>query len=260
MAKGVPFGLAVLLSMLDIAQPAHAEPATRVTAEYDFSVGGFSIAEVALTAAVDESGYEARSSVVTRGVLDVLLRGRAASQARGKRSPYGQFVPTGFATHYSSRTGDQKIRIAYENASPAEIVFEPEATDSETHAAQVDRMGALDPLSAAFIALLPSTKADLCNRTVPVFDGKRRFDIIFLPPDARRVNDSAPAPEWDKPLTRCLGVYERISGFEGDVKDSERYFPFDIWFEGRGNGMFRAVRLAGNTKLGFAIGDLRGAQ
>ena len=251
--KALTFALALAM----LAFPSQAKEPTELTAYYEFFVGGFRIAEVSLKASANDRDYEAQSSVVTRGVLEVLLRGRSASRAAGKRGAFGQLVPTGFTTRYSSRTGEQTIRIGYEGASPKSVIFKPEATDARDHAAIADRVGSLDPLSAAVAALMPTTSTDLCNRTIPIFDGKRRFDIIFLPPDPERFNDSAPTPKWKRPLTRCLGVYERISGFGKDAIKSERYFPFDIWFEDSGNGVFRAVRLAGRTKLGFAIGNLR---
>ena len=253
MMKALMFGLA----MATLAVPSHAKEPAALAAHYEFFVGGFRIAEVALNASASDQTYEAHSNVVTRGVLEVLLRGRSASRASGKRGAFGQLVPTGFTSRYSSRTGEQKIIIAYEGASPAEVVFEPEATDSDQHAKQRERMGSLDPLSAAVAALMPTTATDLCNRTIPIFDGKRRFDILFMPPDPARFDESAPAPKWHRPLTRCLGVYERIAGFGKESLSNQRYFPFDIWFEDSGNGIFRAVRLAGSTKLGFAIGNLR---
>jgi len=227
------------------------------SAEYDFQVGGFSVAEVALTTVIDGDGYEARTDVATRGMLEVLLRGRAASHSRGSQGSFGQFVPQGFATRYSSRRGEQTVRILYEDASPARIEFEPEATDATDHAAPRERLGALDPATAAVTALLPMEGADLCNRSIPVFDGKRRFDIIFLPADPARFDDSASAPEWGGPLLRCLGVYERIAGFGEEMDEKNRYYPFDVWFEATPGGGFRAVRVAGSTKLGFAIGNLR---
>lgn len=256
--KSRMFGLFAAIVTSTAAPSAMAEAGSGATALYDFYVGGFRVAEAALTKTLDgDDGYEARTNVATRGVLEMLLRGRAASHVRGSHGSFGQLVPQGFATRYSSRRGEQSITIVYQDASPAEIAFEPAATDTEKHAAPRDRLGALDPVSAAVTALLPTTDTDLCNRSIPVFDGKRRFDVIFLPPDPARTGDSAPKPEWDTPLTRCLGVYERISGYGEETDERARYFPFDVWFEETEAGIFRAVRVAGNTKLGFAIGNLR---
>jgi len=212
---------------------------------------------VSLDATAEGNSYRARSSAVTRGMLDVILRGRSASEAQGRLGRSGQIMPMDFSTLYSSRRGEQAIHIAYDDANPASVMFDPKADADANYASPRERIGSLDPLSAAVAALLPSRHTELCNRSIPVFDGKRRFDIIFLPPDPQRFDDSAPPPKWNVSLTRCLGVYERISGFADDTSESQRYFPFDIWFENTGDGVFRAVRIAGNTKLGYAIGNLR---
>lgn len=239
------------------ADEAQSFADTSVVANYDFFVGGFRIAEVHLTANADSETYDASSRIATRGVLDVILRGRSASQAQGTRGAFGRLSPIGFTTRYKSRSGEQTIQIGYRDATPEQVLFEPEPEDDIPHAVAKNQRGSLDPLSGAVAALLPSNSADLCNRTIPIFDGKRRFDIIFLAPDPARFDASAPEPEWDRPLTRCLGIYERISGFDPESLEAERYFPFDIWFEDSGESVFRAVRIAGKTKLGFAIGNLR---
>ncbi len=258
MKKGLGSALVAAALTCAAASPAGAQDATEVVARYDFHVGGFHVAEVTLDAMVaDGRSYRARSSATTRGMLDVLLRGRSASESRGELVDAGRLMPMDFSTRYSSRRGRQVIEIAYEDASPVSVVMEPEAGPDANHAGPRDRLGALDPLSAAVAALIPSRSTELCNRSIPIFDGKRRFDILFLPPDPARFADGAPEPEWPLPLIRCLGVYERISGFETPTMEGKRYFPFDIWFEDSGDGVFRAVRVAGSTKLGFAVGNLR---
>ena len=257
MMKGFVLGTAAAFMAAVLSAPTARATETALVANYDFFVGGFHIAEVGLNATATPTGYEATSQVTTRGVLEVLLRGRSASKAVGKRGALGRLEPVGFASRYSSRTGEQKTRIGYENATPTRVTFDPQPEEPEKHAKARDQRGSLDPLSAAVAALLPTKSADLCNRTIPIFDGKRRFDIIFLAADPARFSESASPPKWNRPLTRCLGVYERISGFGEESAEDEKYFPFDIWFEDSGNGVFRAVRMAGSTKLGFAIGNLR---
>lgn len=257
MMRSLSSGLTAVVMALAMAGPAQAKSMAEVLATYDFYVGGFHIAEVSLNATANGRSYRARSKAVTRGMLDVLLRGRSASESRGMLAQSGRLIPVDFNTLYSSRRGEQKIRIAYEDAKPAKIVMDPKAEEGSNYAGEKDRIGSLDPLSAAVAALLPLKSGDLCNRSIPIFDGKRRFDILFLPPDPERFDPNAPAPEWNKPMTRCLGVYERISGFETPIIEGQQYYPFDIWFEDSGNGVFRAVRVAGNTKLGYAVGNLR---
>lgn len=260
--------LSTLGLMTALATPAMAEerevpeapdlPKIAITADYEFFVGGMSIADVSLGAQVDRETYIAESTVSTRGFLDFLIRGRVSSMAEGLRGPFGSLAPQDFRTDYSLRSGAQTMRIGYAGLTPEKVEYDPPEPLEPYHLkASPDHRGTLDPLTAAVMALTPANGADLCNRTIPVFDGKRRYDIIFVAPEPGRFDDQSPPPEWKGPLTRCLGVYERIAGFEPSKGEGGRYFPFDIWFEDTGKGVHRAVRLAGKTKLGYAIGNLR---
>ena len=241
-----------------VAAQETEEPKLRISADYEFFVGGVSIADVSLGAEVGTETYRARSNVSTRGFLDFLLRGRVASEATGVRGAFGSLEPEDFRTDYSLRSGAQTMRIGFDEMTPTEVLYDPPEPLEPYHLrASEDQRGTLDPLTAALMALTPSRGAELCNRTIPVFDGKRRYDIIFIAPDAERFDPHAPPPEWDRPLTRCLGVYERIAGFDPSDGEGGRYFPFDVWFEDTGKGVYRAVRLAGKTRLGYAIGSLK---
>lgn len=229
----------------------------RVSGMYDFYVGGLRIAEISLDAEIGDERYTARSAAGTRGILRLLFRGNLRNAVDGTRGRYGRLVPGRFESLYSERSGKQLLTVEYNGYTPAKVKIEPAEPVQPYSIKATEQHGTLDPLSAALITALPSNKAQLCDRTVPVFDGKRRFDLIFLPPDPERFDSEMNTPEWDRPLVRCLGVYERIAGFEEDPAKGGKYFPFDIWFEDTGNGVYRAVRLAGKTTLGFAIGSLR---
>lgn len=257
------FGLIIATAMPALAENRKASalpehPTLKISADYEFFIGGISIADVSLGAVVGPDSYRAESNVSTRGFLDFLLRGRVSSAAKGSRGPFGSLAPQDFTTDYSLRSGAQTMRIDYAGVTPTAVTYDPPEPLEPYHlSAGNDQRGTLDPLTAGIMALIPSSTADLCNRTIPVFDGKRRYDIIFVPPEGERFDPHSPPPESDLPLTRCLGVYERMAGFEPASNENGRYFPFDIWFEDTGQGVYRAVRLAGKTKLGYAIGNLR---
>jgi len=180
-------------------------------AEYEFSIGGLRIAEVSLGAMFGIDSYEAKSNIITRGILDLILRGRAASEVQGGFNAFGRLSPQAFFSDYSSRGGDQTMKISYHGPKPQRVEYNP-PTPPEPFAAEIDdQIGTLDPLTAGILALMPS---------------------------------------------RCLGIYERIDGFEKDTIEKGRYFPFDIWFEETPSGEYRALKLAGKTTLGYAIGKL----
>jgi len=243
-----------------IGAPSHAfgasGHATPFSANYDFYIGGLPIAEISFDGSVGALDYAAKSTVRTRGLLELLVSGRVKAGAEGHRHTKGHLAPDRYITQYTTRNEARNVSMAYSGEVANVSITPPEAKKTyDTSASQ--HPGTLDPVTAAVTMMSPKGFQDLCNRTIPVFDGKRRYDIVLLPLSRRPKGDSVPAPSWSLPTTRCFGVYERIAGFEGDLQGSQRYFPFDIWFEHNDDDLYRIVRLAGKTKLGFAIGTLR---
>lgn len=252
------------LAALQLATATAALPATGgdqwakpLSAAYDFYIGGLPIAEIELSGALSPDGYDATSSVITRGILEVLVKGRVSAQATGQRHARGHFTPDAYATTYSTRSDSRAVRIGYTNEQPVDVSITPDEPAKPYDTNPAEHGGALDPMTAVMVMMTPNDPVDLCNRTVPIFDGKRRYDIILLPLTRRPTGNEPPAPIWSSPMVRCFGVYERIAGFEPELQVKQRYYPFDIWFEDDGDGVFRPVRVAGKTRLGFAIGNLR---
>jgi hypothetical protein len=223
---------------------------------YDFYIGGLSIAEITLNGAIGALEYSANSTVETRGILEFLVSTRMKASAKGYRHTKGYLAPDVYQTDYTTRSQAREVNISY-TGEVADVSIKPAEPVKPYDIRAIDHPGTLDPVTAAVTMMNPRNPEDLCNRSIPVFDGKRRYDIVLLPLSQRPEGKSAPPPSWDAPTIRCFGVYERIAGFEGELQNEQRYFPFDIWFEESADRYHKIVRLAGRTKIGFAIGTLR---
>jgi len=223
---------------------------------YDFYIGGLSIAEITFDGAIGALEYNADSTVETRGLLELLVSTRMTASAKGYRHTKGHLAPDEYRTDYTTRSEAREVAIAY-TGEVADVSITPAEPIKAHDISASDHPGTLDPVTAAVTMMNPRNREDLCNRSIPVFDGKRRYDIVLLPIDMRPEGKSPPPPSWDTPTVHCFGVYERIAGFEGDLQTAQRYFPFDIWFEESDGRYHKIVRLAGKTKIGFAIGTLR---
>lgn len=67
-----------------------------------------------------------------------------------------------------------------------------------------------DPISAT-LAISDATRADACNRTIPVFDGKARFDLRLSFKGREAVNDKHPTGQ-PRELVVCRVKYVPIAG------------------------------------------------
>ena len=72
--------------------------------------------------------------------------------------------------------------------------------------------GSLDPLSATLMAFLPDDATHVCKRAISVYDGRRRYNILFTKPIYAIPAGRDPKP--DSQIVHCLGVYERVAGFK----------------------------------------------
>ncbi len=253
-----PFQVFCAIAAITVATPTSSNTGdpTPFSANYDFYIGGLPIAEISFDGSIGALDYVAKSTVRTRGLLELLVNGRVKAGAKGYRHTQGHLAPDRYSTQYTTRSEARNVSMAY-SGEIANVAINPPEEKKPYDTIASKHPQTLDPVTAAVTMMNPKRFQDLCNRTIPVFDGKRRYDIVLLPQSQRPKGDSAPAPSWNLPTTRCFGVYERIAGFEGDLQGAQRYFPFDVWFEHNDDDLYRIVRLAGKTKLGFAIGTLR---
>lgn len=255
--RGLSWRIGIAGAIL-LGTPAGAAPdRTPFNAEYDFYIGGLPIAELTLHGTVGDLGYDARSIVQTRGLLNLLANGEVIAAAEGYRHAAGYLTPDAYDTAIITSSDERRITIAYDDEI-AEVSVLPPEDASPSDAVAEAYPGTLDPVTAVVTIMSPKPGNGLCNRTIPIFDGKRRYDIILLPVEQRGNIEMPPEPEIDLATTQCFGVYERIDGFDTDLQTEQRFYPFDIWFERDSKtSVHRIVRLSGKTNLGYAIGMLR---
>ena len=106
-----------------------------------------------------------------------------------------------------------------------------------------DQAGTLDPVSAALTALAPEPAGEICNRSVEIYDGRRRYAIDLG------------APEAGEGRIRCPALYRRVAGYK--PKELKETIDFAVWFEERPDGLAHLVRAAGESYLGLAVVLLR---
>ena len=257
--SAVALCVSVAAGGFDAHATAGKDGAGAIKARYDFIIGGFSVGEIAFSAHVSDQDYTAQAVIETAGLLDLVINGRIDALSAGRMGEDGMPDPARYETRYDSWTGAGRVRVGYLDRAPVGVEVEPPYERQPYDIDPESQTGTLDPVAGALAAVIVRPDEKPCGRTIPIFDGHKRYDIVMLPENEGYVSE-APAPENAKArgLTRCLGVYERVGGFEPDIMKTSRFFPFDIWFERQENGAARAVRIAGKTRFGFVIGDLVG--
>lgn len=211
-------------------------------AVYDVYLGGLRGGEVRLNVERTAERYSAEAEMRSAGLARIFFPGAAEAKAQGAARG-ATLAPERFTAHGAFGGARQSVDLRYEAGAGLAIDADPPL---RVRSYDVDprAMGdALDPVSAAVASLAPQPVADACDRTVTVFDTRRRFDLALGP--AVREGD----------LLRCEGVYRRVAGFKAkQMKKPD--FPFTSWWRVE-DGRATLERAVAPTNFGAAVARRR---
>lgn len=216
---------------------------------YDFYLAGVPVAVAKFQANIEEDSYNAVSAVKTVGVVGFFFDTEVVSSADGQRVDGEALIPALFEMRSRQQEKRQDVRMAFKGDAPEDVEAQPPFRPKDYEIEPSAQAGALDPISAVVAAFLPQDVETLCNRTLPIFDSRRRYDVRFLDKVADYDRDGQRTIE-------CAAEYRRIAGFKPKMMKHPAY-PFKIRFVVDEDGSAQAVRIWGETHFGVAVALLR---
>ena len=245
---------AATLGLICLTLPASAET---IGARYEIYAGGFHALGIKARAVVTEQTYDVSADLKSAGVIDWLLRFSQKLEGRGQlgttTSPL-LYVSDGtfFGTQRSSR-------LDYRTDGRIEATLNPTKEDGErTPLTDEMKLGTIDPMSA-FVAVNRSAKetGSPCNAKVPVFDGRRRFNIV-LEDDGVSAVEASRFTVFSGPALRCKFSMERLGGFQVSPRFNAQTPRVSILYLARfgEGGTWLPVRLESDSTFGYVIGHL----
>lgn len=213
-----------------------------VSTIYDLYVGGIRSGELVLDARVSGDRYRARSVLRTAGIVGKVYDASFTAEAEGLVGNAG-LVPQRFTADARSEGDEQSVDMTYAGRTPATVRADPPFTPKPWQIEPRAQTGTLDPISAALTALAPRPEGEICDRTIDIFDGRRRYAVDLGKPVA------------DGERVKCHALYRRVAGYK--PKELKETIGFNVWFEERPDGLMHVVRAAGESMLGVAVLLLR---
>ena len=206
---------------------------------YDIFVGGLKIAEMTVEADIEGPSYSADARLQTSGLVARFFKASFEAHSEGTIAG-GSYGPELFTAHSRDTRKQQFVELSYADGRPSGLRADPAFVPKPWEIDPLAQADASDPLSAALGVLANQPGDGLCNRTVEIFDGRKRYAIVLLEPEQRDAG------------IRCEALYRRVAGFKPkQMKDPE--FPFEFWFEQAPNGTYRVLRALGDTPIGTAV-------
>ncbi len=227
MRSPVPAAAAALASLLacaGAAPPAAAAPpvqpsgpgATPVHLRYGVALIGLPIGTATVDGTVGDRDYRLQGTGKLTGIAGILVDTKGAVTATGTHRD-GHVVPSGFAASAGTPHYLLTIRMAEEKNAATQVEITPPylQTPDRIPVAPADRRNIIDPMSS-FIMPVPGTGDVLapaaCNRTLPLFDGGVRFNVVL---SFKRLQQVA-TPAYTGPVAVCGARYQPISGYRPD--------------------------------------------
>lgn len=258
---------AVLALAATAAAATTASAETRVRARYSVTLAGFDIGSATMQTGIDRSTYDVNISVRMSGLAKFLTGGKGAGTSRGAYQN-AKVQPSAYALNTRANDKGQIVRFALAGGAIRQMSIEPPPkTKNIIPVSEADKRGVVDPLSALVMPV--SGTGDLlapssCDRTLPVFDGRQRYDVTLrydrmetARPDTADNADPGAKGGYDGKLIVCKASYKAISGHRPDrdqVKFMEANKDMEVWLAPvEGTRALLPWKVSVRTQMGVAV-------
>lgn len=199
----------------DSTIPAYAQG--RLEAEYVASVSGIPIGRGNWVVEISDHAYSAAVSGSTAGLLQFLTRARGTGSAHGTVDD-GQPVPTSYAATIIDSRHIDDVHISLKGGDVTDYTAEPPLLPlpDRIPVTEADRRGVIDPLTSALARVAGAgdpVNPQACNRSVPVFDGRVRYDLRS---EFKRMEKVKAEKGYQGPAVVCALYFRPISGYVPD--------------------------------------------
>ena len=252
------------LALAALALPAeaksrrhHARPGgAGIAVDYGINLAGLPIGTARLAGAFDGPRYRMDVSATLTGLVGAITGGQGSAQSSGILGSGPQ--PTSFAIASRTANAGIAVRMALRQGNVVQSEVTPPLIDMEDRVpvSAANKRGIMDPASAL---LMPAqargelTDPENCNRTLPVFDGATRFNVVLSYAETRAVEK----PGYAGPVLVCNARYQAIAGHRPDrpgVRFMEENRDMSVWLAPvEGTRVLLPIRISVRTTVGTNI-------
>jgi Protein of unknown function (DUF3108) len=192
-------------------------PAT-VRAAYEVNFNGFNVGTFEFQSQTEDESY----SLTGNAHLTLLL---GAFTWIGETRAFGLMsdqvpIPAVFSFDFKANSKTGSTKVDFDNGTVLDVKHNPRPEPKPGIVPLRDQhlKGVLDPLSAVMV-VSNYTGADPCERRLPIFDGKERFDLVLSYKGEMKVSEQQPSGQ---PAIAhvCRVKYRPIAGHKADAENS----------------------------------------
>jgi hypothetical protein len=199
----IKVALVALLS-LAVAELASAQ---KLDARYAITMTGLRVGQSTWKAAIGEERYSADATGGSVDLLSIFAKGEGVAQVTGTMKN-GALLPASFSSSMLEDGEHTELKITFEEGNVTDLVDKGPVPADRVPLREEHMRGVSDPLSALLLANSNSLARQTCERTLAIFDGWRRYDLVL---SFKRMEELARKPYEGRVLV-CNVVLRPIAG------------------------------------------------
>lgn len=244
--------LGVALGLAASGPQAHAQT---LKVKYDILLAGLPLGKAELASTFYGSKYEMEADARLTGLARLLSEGRGAAMSAGTLAGTRPKSKV-FAVTSQSSKNQRIVRMGLQAGNVAAVKIDPPLDEKPDRVPvkAADKRGVVDPLSALLMPVARSravTDPANCNRTIPVFDGASRLDVVLSYMETQQVEVRG----YTGPALVCSVRYVPISGHRSQrpgTKFMQENRDMHVWLAPvEGRRLLFPVRVAVRTMIGM---------
>ena len=194
---------------------------------------GVTFGEIVWLVDIGDTLYSTTASGKASGVLSKLVNGEGLVEAQGTIAA-DRLLPSLYTSTITDDDGRIKLQMTFAGGAATETMTpQPPEYADRLPVTDADRRGVSDPLSAVLIPTKlggGAMAASDCNRTLKIFDGRRRYNLALA---YSRMDKVALDRGYSGPILVCGVVLQPIAGYRADsmiVKYVAERRNMELWF------------------------------
>jgi Protein of unknown function (DUF3108) len=230
------------------AAPARAEQ-IRIRTEYSISFAGIPVARSQFRTVLEGNTLTVSGNLATAGLVAAFDSTRATSTSAGIVAKNG-VQSQSFALDYKSGKKVRSTRVSFSKGNVIEATVTPERAPNPDimPVEPKDLKGVVDPFFASLV--WAESPNDVCNRTIKIFDGVLRINLVLRPAGREPYVIGNIKGEG----VRCAARYQPVSGHK--PKSSSVMYMAEgeratiVFGQLEGTNLYAPVKAAIKTKNG----------
>jgi hypothetical protein len=230
----------------------------RLEAKYEASLAGIPVGRGSWSIEIGDDQYTATATGGSSGLLNAFVGGSGSSSAQG-RLVAGTMSPQAYTATTVSSKKSETTRMVLSGGVVKESRIEPEPPidGNRIVVTEAHRRNVLDPMTGSLLRVAGTTDliaADACRTTIPVFDGRMRYDLKL---EFKRIETIRADRGYRGAVVVCGVLFQPIAGYipeRSAIKYLVAQRNMEAWFAPiAGTRVLAPYRVTIPTPLGTAM-------